>query len=274
MEFLPPYFLPAVVFIFGLIIGSFLDVIVCRFHTGKSINGRSRCFSCGHTLSWFELFPFVSYLVLRGKCRSCEGYIPLRLLCTELSTGFLFLYVFLHTGLSLFLLLFLVLTALLVVTVLYDYRHMIIPNEFVVAIATIGFLYLVLLVYAGIPLQMLTLHFLSALGASGFYFVLWFMSKGRWIGLGDAKLAFALGLFLYPLEAFSMVVFSFWIGAGISLSLLALQQLLKRGQKHLPFLPFTLTIKSEVPFAPFLIMSFVLVFFERAHILKLVESIF
>lgn len=274
MEFLPSYFLPSVVFVFGLIIGSFLDVIVCRFHTGKSINGRSRCLSCGHILSWFELFPFFSYVVLKGKCRSCEGYIPLRLLCSELINALMFLYVFLSVGLSLLLPLFLVLSAVLIVTVLYDYRHLIIPDEFVIALGVLGGVYLSFLLYLGLGVETLTLHVLASLAAASFYFVLWLVSKGRWIGFGDAKLALVLGLFLYPLEAFSMIVFSFWIGAGVSVTLLCVQYVLKRGQKHLPFLPLTLTMKSEVPFAPFLIASFVLVFFGRVQVLSLVEYLF
>lgn len=274
MEFLPPYFLSTVVFVFGLIIGSFLDVIVCRFHTGKSINGRSRCLSCGHTLSWFELFPFFSYVVLRGKCRSCEGYIPARLLFTELFTAVLFLSVFLQVGVSLLLPLSLVLVSLLIIVMLYDYRHMIIPNEFVIAIGGLGIVYLGFEYSIGVPLSVLIFHILAALGASGFYFMLWLISKGRWIGLGDAKLAFVLGLFLYPLEAFSMVVFSFWIGAGTSLLLMGIVAVLKRGQKHLPFLPLTLTMKSEVPFAPFMIVSFCIVFFGHAHVFALINEFF
>jgi prepilin signal peptidase PulO-like enzyme (type II secretory pathway) len=123
-----------------------------------------------------------------------------------------------------------------------------------------------------LPLAVLYLHGLSALGAASFYFFLWIVSKGRWIGFGDVKLALVLGLFLYPLQAFSMVVFSFWIGAGVSVLLLLSVALLKRGQKRLPFLPVALTIKSEVPFAPFMIVSFCLVFFAHANVLALIES--
>jgi leader peptidase (prepilin peptidase)/N-methyltransferase len=151
---------------------------------------------------------------------------------------------------------------------------MIIPNEFVIAIGVLGIVYVGFEYSIGVPISVLIFHILATLGASGFYFVLWLVSKGRWIGLGDAKLALSLGLFLYPLEAFSMVVFSFWIGAGISLLLLSSVALLKRGQKHLSFLPLTLTMKSEVPFAPFMIVSFCLVFFGNMGVLALIETFF
>jgi prepilin signal peptidase PulO-like enzyme (type II secretory pathway) len=169
--------------------------------------------------------------------------------------------------------LFIVLSAVLIVTVLYDYRHLIIPDEFVIVLSVIAGVYLSFLLYLGAGVQVLVLHALASLAAASFYFVLWLMSKGRWIGFGDAKLALVLGLFLYPLEAFSMVVFSFWIGAGVSVLLMAFISLLKRGQKHLPFLPVTLTMKSEVPFAPFLIASFLIVFFGQVEVLTLLESL-
>ena len=137
MEFLPPYFITGTVFLLGLIIGSFLDVIACRFHTGKSINGRSRCMSCGNTLTWYELFPLFSYLVLRGRCKNCNGRIPARLFFIEILTAFLFLYIALHTISLLELAFGLVLSSVLLLIVLYDYNHMIIPNEFVCAVGTV-----------------------------------------------------------------------------------------------------------------------------------------
>lgn len=270
MEFLPVYFVPTVVFILGLIIGSFLDVIVCRFHTGKSINGRSRCLSCGHTLSWYELFPLLSYLCLCGRCLKCEGHIPLRLLATELLTAFLFLYVAVQTQALIALGFGLVLAAVLIVVVLYDYNHMVIPHEFVFALCALAVIFLTATVYTSQQMLTLVPFIISAIGSFLFYAGLWFVSKGRWIGLGDAKLAFALGLMLPPAMAFSMVVFSFWIGAVVSVLLLTLQRLARSGKKHLPFLHIPLTMKSEIPFAPFLVCSFILVFFGRIELFTLI----
>jgi leader peptidase (prepilin peptidase)/N-methyltransferase len=264
-------FLQVMVLVFGAIIGSFLNVVIYRMHTGKSLNGRSHCMTCGTNLSWKELFPVVSYLALRAKCRHCTAYIPWRYLFVEVLTGvsFLFLYTLYAHDLVLFAL-HAVLAAVLIVIAVYDLRHTIIPDELtiiagVVAVIFRGYMYslthdVYALVYAGI----------GAFCAALFFWGLWYVSKGRWIGLGDAKLALPLGLIVGSGGVFGMVVLSFWIGAGISLMLLGVQRLLKRGKKALPFLPNPLTIKSEVPFAPFLILGFLCVHIFNADIFEII----
>jgi prepilin signal peptidase PulO-like enzyme (type II secretory pathway) len=106
----------------------------------------------------------------------------------------------------------------------------------------------------------------AGFGAAFFFWGLWYVSKGRWIGFGDAKLALPLGMLVGIGDVFSMVVFSFWIGAGVSLVLLGIQKLLKRGKTSLRFLSTPITMKSEVPFAPFLILGFIAVHFLHADI--------
>lgn len=266
---LPHWYSITIVFLFGLIIGSFLDVIVCRFHTGKSINGRSRCLSCGHTLSWYELFPLLSYLVLLGRCKSCGGHIPLRLLCMELCTALLFVFVLFHTSSLVSLFFGLVLCSFIMLTASYDMRHMIIPHAFVYMLLAYALVFISYEAYQVSSVHMLVPHVLSAFGVSLFYFALWLVSKGRWIGLGDAKLSFPLALLLTPLGAFSFVVLSFWVGAVISVVLLCLQKVARSGQQHLPILTNTLTMKSEVPFAPFMLIAFLLVFFAQVDVLSI-----
>ena len=274
MELLPPLYVVTVIGILGLIIGSFLDVLVSRFHTGKSINGRSRCMSCGHTLSWYELFPFLSYLILRGKCKECGGHIPLRLLVMELSTAFLFILAYLSVP-SLILVAFcLVLLSLLIVISAYDIRHMVIPNEFVFATLFLALVHLMLVSSFFSNLQILVPYIIGAISSSLFFASLWFISKGKWIGLGDAKLAFPLGLMLHYMEAFSFIVLSFWIGACISIAVLLIQRALYSGKHRLPIFSVPLTMKSEVPFAPFMIAAFVLVFLQHVNVLSLMTSLF
>lgn len=271
MEYIPTFFLIMFFALLGLIIGSFLDVVTTRFNTGASLNGRSRCLSCGHTLSWYELIPLLSYLLLLGRCTLCGSHIPLRLLLTELLTAALFLWSFSVFGLSLQLALVLLLVSVLIVIVLYDYDHMIIPHFFVYLLLILGASHVGLAYTHVSEPKMLLFQMLTALGTASFFGALWLVSKGRWIGLGDAKLAFALGLFLNPLSAFSMVVFSFWIGALVSVLLLLVQSLVKGGKKPLPFSSLQLTIKSEVPFAPFLVAAFILVFVGQWNIMHLLE---
>ena len=93
--------------------------------------------------------------------------------------------------------------------------------------------------------------------------LLWFVSRGTWMGYGDAKLAWGIGWFLGLFGGISAVMLSFWIGAVISLILLGLKKLL---ENKLSFLPKTFTIKSEVPFAPFLVVGTLLVFLFHLNV--------
>jgi len=274
MYLLPPLYVVSIVFIFGLIIGSFLDVIVSRFHTGKSINGRSRCMSCGHTLSWYELFPFLSYVILRGRCKSCGGHIPTRLLLMELITAISFLLVYFNTETFSMFLFGLVLMSLLIVIAAYDMRHMVIPHEFVFGAFFLATIHLALVTEFFANMYMVLPYIFSGIACFAFYGGLWVVSKGKWIGLGDAKLALPLGLMLTYTDALSFVIFSFWIGAFVSLALLLGQKLLVSGKKHLPFINVPLTMRSEVPFAPFMILAFIVVFLLKIDVFTITGGFF
>jgi prepilin signal peptidase PulO-like enzyme (type II secretory pathway) len=187
----------------------------------------------------------------------------------EFVTGVLFLLVYLVSTSLFSLCLTLVLVSLLIVIAVYDIKHMVIPHELVCATLALA----IVSVFGQMDFSFNTAQFLThglaATGASLFYATLWVVSKGRWIGLGDAKLAFPLGLMLLPAGSFSMVVLSFWIGATVSIVLLLLQKLSKSGKKHLPFLRIPLTMKSEVPFAPFMLLAFLAVYLVAADVLTL-----
>ncbi|QQR64535.1 prepilin peptidase [Candidatus Kaiserbacteria bacterium] len=260
---------------FGAIIGSFLNVVIYRLHTGRSLNGRSHCMSCGKMLSWYELLPVFSYLSLRGACKGCNAYIPSRYLMVEILTGILFLLVWHTYAFDVVLLaLNLVLVSACVVMLVYDMRHMIIPNELTLLVAGIAAIFLGYGVSQEEDALFIFGHVVASLSVAFFFWALWFVSKGRWIGFGDVKLSLPFG-FLVGLEGvFSMVVFSFWIGAVVSLSLLGLERLTKRGKIRLHFLSSSLTIKSEVPFAPFFIAGFLLVHLFHADIFTLTHTIF
>lgn len=274
MEILPLYYVLSMVALLGLIIGSFLDVIVTRFHTGKSINGRSRCMSCGHTLSWYELFPLLSYVLLRGRCKNCSGHIPTRLLFMEVFTAALFVTVYLFATSFPFFIFSLILVSLLIVVSVYDIQHMVIPNEFVVTLLLCAAIFVGLEMYVTASMMGTVTHLISAFASSLFYALLWLVSKGKWIGLGDAKLAFPLGLMLTAQEAFSFVVLSFWIGAVVSLLIIVVQKILQRGKQSLPIFGVPLTMKSEVPFAPFMIAAFIIVFLGHIDVLSLMTHLF
>lgn len=268
-------FMYAIVFIFGAVIGSFLNVVIYRLHTGRSLDGRSHCMSCGKTLSWFELIPIVSYLCLRGKCRGCGSYIPHRYFTVEVLTGLLFTLVWYVSGnTAILLVLNALVVAVCVVMLVYDMRHMIIPDELTVLTAGIGLVFVGYNVWQGGGGAFIIDAVLGSILVSFFFFTLWFLSKGRWIGFGDVKLGVPFGLMVGLQGAFSLVVFSFWIGAIIGLSLIGIERMLKRGQFHLRFFDSSHTIKSEVPFAPFFISGFLLVHLLHADVFIFIYSVY
>lgn len=244
-------------FFLGVIIGSFLNVFIYRLHTSRSVNGSSHCLSCGTPLKFYELFPLFSYVFLRGRCRTCGSFIPRRYFLVELMTGILFLATALSFSNPYFLSLFLTVMAVLVVIFVYDLYHMIIPDEMVIALMVLAFVQQsFLFFFEQVPLSEIGFNLGAGFLATLFLFSLWFYSKGAWLGFGDVKLVFPLSVLVGFEQVFSMVILSFWVGAAIGLTLLGLQHFKKRGKPHLLFLSRELTIKSAVPFAPFLIIGF------------------
>ena len=264
---LPPYFISLVAFGFGVIIGSFLNVFIYRFHTGKSLAGSSHCMSCRTPLKFYDLFPLLSYLGLGGKCRNCHAYIPSRYFWVELITGLLFVAVVqVVLPIQLWPIVF-VLMAMLVVVAVYDLAHFIIPDAFVLFLSFLALLYTGLLVYFTGEYMSIVWNAIASLVAFSFFAGLWWYSAGKWIGFGDAKLAMPLAFMVGLMGVFSMVTLAFWLGTIISLSLLAWQKYGKGGQLGYRFKGTHLTIKSEVPFAPFLILGFLIVFLFRVDVL-------
>jgi len=259
---------------FGLIIGSFLNVFIYRFHTGKSLAGSSHCLSCAKPLRWYELVPVVSYVALRGKCKGCGSRIPSRYVWVELATAVLFgVLVWTVSDMWLWPLLLFLIAVLLVVTV-YDMYHLIIPDSLVVVLTGIAVVHQGYAFYTeAIALDDVLWSLVAGVASFGFFAALWWYSAGRWLGFGDAKLAFPLGILVGGGSAFSVIVLAFWVGTLISLSIIAWQSVRVRGQSHLRFLPTRLTIKSEVPFAPFLIIGFILVYFFGVDVLTLTSYV-
>mgnify|MGYP005860340297 CR=1 FL=1 len=247
-------FILVLVNILGLIIGSFLNVVIFRLESEEGLGGRSHCGKCTHMLSWYELVPLFSFIFLRARCRKCKSSISWQYPLVELSTALLFTGVYLVEGVSLTGLLMLVLFSFLVAIFWYDLRHLIIPNVLVYPFNALAFL----LLFIGGD-NILSLPFLLEVSAGPLValplYLLWLVSGGRWIGFADSKLALGTGWLLGVVSGFSAVMLAFWVGAVFSLSLLLIQKLLLVSPH------FSLTMKSEVPFAPFLIVGLLLVYF-------------
>lgn len=271
--FFDSFLYPFYATILGLIIGSFLNVFLYRFHTGKSLNGSSHCLSCHVRLTWYELVPLVSYVVLRGRCRTCQSYIPPRYFMVEILTGAAF-WIAATSPLPMLLQ---ILTAgfltVLILVLVYDLAHTVIPDEFVLVLVGLASLKIGYELYVGASYWGALMPLLAGLSAAGPFLFLWVISSGRWIGLGDAKLALPLGMWIGLYDVVSLVMLSFWLGAAISLLLIGIQKLLKRGQIDLRIMGRALTMKSEIPFAPFLILAFLAVFWLSADAFQLLSYV-
>ena len=237
------------VFIFGLIVGSFLNVIIYRYNTGATIGGRSMCLSCGSQLTWRELIPLISFISLRGKCKVCKSVISWQYPLVELMVGLLFLIAYNIFGLTYYLAYLFVQISILVVIFVYDMRHKIIPDGFVYAFSALSLMYILYQgVMGGFAGQV------PSLIAGPVYFapfaLLWLVSRGTWMGFGDAKLALGIGWFLGMSGGYVAIALSFWVGAVVGLSLIGLSKTtaLINSVKNV-------TMKSEIPFGPFLIIG-------------------
>ncbi len=265
----------AYIFILGVCIGSFLNVVIYRYNTGFTLNGRSKCFSCGRTLVWYDLIPIFSFVAFRGRCRTCKSRISWQYPFVELLTACLFASIYLLDGVSFFFILDCIIWSILVVITVYDLRHKIIPDGLVVAFILSSFVRLLL----SFPLSQIfqTPHILDVLAGPLFFipfFLLWFLSRGSWMGLGDGKLAIGMGALVGFTSGLSAVVLGFWVGALFSICLLAFQWVINNTRlgKHKIALYFkgnSLTMKSEIPFAPFLIIGLAIVFFFKLDVLML-----
>jgi leader peptidase (prepilin peptidase)/N-methyltransferase len=251
------FFLLGWVFVFGVIIGSFLNVVIYRYNTGAGLGGRSRCFTCGKTLKWYELIPVASYVIQGGKCRVCSSKISLQYPIVELTTGLLFAGAFLVSNGYLSLAYLCVQMAILMVIAVYDLRHKIIPDLFSYGFAALAFIYMLYELYLmGWQWDMIWPNLL----AGPLYFMpfaaLWLFSRGRWMGLGDAKLALGIGWFLGLSEAYISMLLAFWIGSIFGIVLVVKDMVKGRAQGMQK-----ITMKSEIPFGPFLVLGLIIMLF-------------
>ena len=229
------------IFVLGLVIGSFLNAFIYRMEKEKSVvKGRSFCPHCKHTLSWYDLIPLVSFLLLKGACRYCSKKISFQYPAVELATGLLFLAVLFFQGAGIVGLLFgLFIAAVFVVIFVYDLKHYLIPDIVVYAGIAASLLYLgALSVFTeGIPLIG---GVVAAVIASGFFLSLFLVSRGKWMGFGDVKLGFLMGLVVGFPNILVALLIAFIVGAITGVILIYLKRK---------------TMKAEVPFGPFLILG-------------------
>ncbi len=237
-------------FIVGTTVGSFLGVIIDRLPNEKSIIwGRSHCDFCKKNLRWFELIPILSFVFSNGKCLRCHKALSLRYPFYEIVTGMIFVVLWMISGgiVSTFAGMCLIACSLLAITII-DLDHMLIPDLLVVS-TIIGTIVLFLQSNQSL-MGFLKNNLLTAVVSYMLFYALWAGTKRRGIGFGDVKLAFALGLLVgYPQVIISLYG-AFLTGAGVAIILMLY------GKK---------TMKSAVPFGPFLVLGALISYFINAH---------
>ncbi len=276
-----------ILFIFGTIIGSFLNVLSLRydpnenFFSLRNVSGRSRCMHCGKTLSWYELIPFFSFLFQVGKCRSCGVKLSWQYPLVELASGLIFLLPIYLIPNSQFLIPdFYVLIASIVWILIFltfllisiiDFRWYLIPDELNTSLIILGTALIVLSglhgnfgyfegSYLGSYAGLLGVrgniwlnHLFGMLIGAGIVGLIIAASRGKGMGIGDLKLLGALGwVFGWP-DVLFIFISACFIGAVASLGLMVLKKK---------------TMKSVVPFGPFLISGAVLLFFFGEQLLR------
>jgi leader peptidase (prepilin peptidase)/N-methyltransferase len=222
--------------VFGAVVGSFLNVCICRLPEGKSIvSPPSACPRCGKGISWYDNIPVISFLVLRARCRSCGEPISWRYPLVEALNGILTLLLFSKFGPTLlFPALFIFCSSLVVITFI-DLDHQIIPDEISLPGIVIGFLFSFFLPGIG----WLNSLFGILLGGGSLFLVAWSYEKltgKEGMGGGDIKLLAMMGAFLGWRSVPFIIFAASLVGSVIGVAVMMLQK--KDGKLAIPFGPF------------------------------------
>ena len=241
-------------FLFGLIIGSFLNVLVYRLHDAETILGRSMCRHCRHQIRWYDNIPLISFVLLAGKCRDCQGKIAWQYPFFEFLTGIFFALTaafflpVLDTGNWAEFIWLLVIISLFLTIAVYDIKYMEIPLILLVVSAGVTLLFLLSTWHSGehFLTSELGLGIFGGLAVALFFFALVYASRETWMGWGDVWLGGVAGMIVgLPLVLF-MLTLSFGFGAIVGLI-----QIRFSGKN----------LKTQIPFAPYLVVGVLLTIF-------------
>ncbi|MFA5420981.1 MAG: prepilin peptidase [Patescibacteria group bacterium] len=216
-------------FVFGLIIGSFLNCLIWRLYKEETVLGRSYCPNCNRELKWFDNIPLLSFIFLGGKCRFCEEKISIQYPLVELITGFTFFFSYFVTMnrdlqfLELFFYFFVI--SLAIIIFVFDLRWYLIHTNTIIVGGLVLALVNILLGYS--PLSILIA---MALGAS-FFGLQYLITKGRGIGEGDIWLGALFGIIFPDLRILALTIFLTYVIGGVVASFLLLFKLRSVGSK-------------------------------------------
>lgn len=267
----------------GLVIGSFVNALVWRLYASEELRsqsldlrknktakqktndqklrakdlsilqGRSMCVHCHHTLAWYDLLPVVSWLQLRGKCRYCREAISVQYPLVELAVAGLLAGSYVFWPLELFsaaqwavFAVWAVVITLFAALALYDLKWMLLPNRLMypLFVGAIGFTILRVVVHG--DTSIIGSSVFGALLLGGFFYMLYQISEGKWIGGGDVRFGFVMGILLGWQQVILALAIASYIGTMIVLVLVILRKYRKN---------------MRIPFGPLLILGTLISFF-------------
>lgn len=244
-----------IIFVFGLVFGSFYTVVGERLPEGISlINPPSNCPNCNHKLGILELIPVFSFIFLGGKCSKCKSKIPVLSTIIEILTAFLFLLCYIKFGISINLFIGLIFISMLIIVIVSDIRYMVICDE-VLIIGNI-LIFILLIISIGIKLALMSLLY----GAASFIIMLSIKTLGDIIfkkesmGGGDIKLMFTFGLVLGIPSSVAAIFIASFIGLPISLIMM------KKNSSH------------ELPFGPYLSIAAIILFLTQINVINVLVN--
>lgn len=229
----------------GLIVGSFLNVVLLRTESGQSfVRGRSKCPRCGGSIVWYDNLPLLSFLFLGGRCRHCRGAISWQYPIIEVATGILFatpawlVFEWGDTRASVETFWWCFFFSILLLIAVYDLRTMEIPVSFLIFGLAGAVVYLVLraFFFESDPGRFLFSHFVAGSVPAGLFWLLVALSRERWMGRGDIWLGLLAGLAVGLPSILLFLTLASSIGAVVGLVLVGLQR--KKLDTAVPFGPY------------------------------------
>lgn len=249
-------FIIIIFFLIGTIMGSFYHVVATRLSNDESIiYPGSHCPRCNHPLKWYENIPIISYLLLKGRCKSCSSKIPISYLVSEIVTGLLFSVCYNSFGFSLDLIVALIFISSLITVIISDIEYMIILDEVLIVstlaiiityIIGLGFEQAAYHIYAGVG-AFVAMYSIKILGDKAF--------KKESLGGGDIKLMFLFGLVLgFPMSICTIFLATF-IAFPVALIILFSNK------------------ENIIPFGPFLSMAAMIILVSKLNITDILEML-
>lgn len=193
----------SIVFLYGIIIGSFLNVLIYRIPKKENfVTTRSHCMNCNYQLKWYDLIPVFSYIFLGGKCRKCKTHLSVQYPLIELLNGLMYILIYWMYGISIETLLYALMFSALLALSIIDFRTFEIPFGFNIFIFCLGIIRVIT------DFAHWSDYVIGFFAVSSFIYLLILLTKGKGMGDGDGKLMAAVGLLI----GWKLVVLSFFLG--------------------------------------------------------------